>query len=87
MACCAFAFFLVSQILWPLRWIRAHIPLGVRNDAVSWSPEAAAAEPRPSLALASTGALVIAATLMLGSLTQLTPAHAQLCTTHAARGN
>lgn len=85
MACCAIAFFLISQILWPLRWIRARIPFAVRNDAVSWSP--GDATPRSSIAFASTCALVLAAVLMLGSLADLSPAHAQLCTTHVARGH
>jgi hypothetical protein len=84
MACCAIAFFLVSQILWPFRWIRARVPIAIRNDAVGWSPGEAA--PRPSLAFASTGALVLTAALMLGSINELT-AHPQLCSAHVARGN
>jgi hypothetical protein len=84
MACCAIAFFLVSQILWPLRWIRARLPIAIRNDTVSWSPGDAA--PRQSVALASTGALVLTAALMLGSINELT-AHSQLCSAHVARGN
>ncbi|NOT39793.1 MAG: hypothetical protein HOP13_04805 [Alphaproteobacteria bacterium] len=84
MACCAIAFFLISQILWPLRWIAVRIPVAVRNNAVSWSPSDTA--PCPSHAFASTGALVLAATLMLGSIAQA-GAHDPICSTHDARGN
>lgn len=86
MACCAIAFFLISQILWPVRWIQARIPIAVRNDAVAWSPGDTAQAPRPLFAVASTGALVVAAALMFGSLAEAAP-HTQMCSTNDARGN
>lgn len=83
MACCAIAFFLISQILWPVRWIQARIPAVTHNNAAAWSPNET---PRQPHALASTGALVLAAALMVGSLAQATP-HTPLCSTHDDRGN
>ena len=86
MACCAIAFFLISQILWPVRWIRARIPIAVRNNAVAWSPGDTAPAPRALFAAASTGALVVAAALMLGVLAEAST-HTQMCSTHDTRGN
>jgi hypothetical protein len=44
MACCAFAVFLLTQLLVPFRWVHARIfgePRSRPNAAVAWSPEAA----------------------------------------------
>ena len=46
MACCAFAVFLLSQLLLPLRWGRDRLfgaPLATANPSVIWSPTAIAA--------------------------------------------
>ncbi len=46
MACCAFAVFLLSQLLLPLRWVRDRVfgaPIATANASVIWSPAAIAA--------------------------------------------
>jgi hypothetical protein len=46
MACCAFAVYLLSQLLWPLRWLRDRLlgaPAVTASASVAWSPAAAAA--------------------------------------------
>ena len=42
MACCAFAVYLLSQLLFPLHWLRDRlfgVPPAIANVAVTWSPE------------------------------------------------
>lgn len=86
MACCAIAFFLVSQILWPVRWLRAHVFVNVRNRAVDWSPSNSAYEPTPRRALASTVTLVVAAAFMLASFAEAAQ-HSDICSVYDSLGN
>lgn len=83
MACCAFAFFIVSQLLWPVRWLRAQFGVN-RNDVVSWPLADGRTQPQ---ALASTAALLLAtSTLLIATVMQLAP-HEQICTADVARSN
>ena len=65
MACCAFALYLLSQLLLPLRWVRDRLwgePAATGSAAVGWSPAAAvAALPRPRRRLAPLLGLVLLA--------------------------
>jgi hypothetical protein len=48
MACCAFALYLVTQLLLPLRWLRDRLigaPPQVASASVAWSPGKAGAAP------------------------------------------
>ena len=51
MACCAFAVYLLSQLLWPLRWLRDRLfgaPAQTVSASVAWSPNATNATQRRS---------------------------------------
>jgi hypothetical protein len=51
MACCAFAVYLLSQLLWPLRWLRERLfgtSISPVSQAVAWSPNATNAQQRLS---------------------------------------
>lgn len=52
MACCAFALYLLSQLLLPLRWLRDRLfgePPQTASASVAWAPGLAAAAPaRPA---------------------------------------
>jgi hypothetical protein len=44
MACCAFALYLLTQLLQPLRWLRDRLfgaPAAIPSASVAWSPGAA----------------------------------------------
>jgi hypothetical protein len=87
MACCAFAFFIVSQLLWPLRWLRAQFGVS-RNDVVAWSRDGAPmSDPIPARAVASTAALTLAAAALLIATTTALASHEEICATHVARGS
>ena len=43
MACCAFAAFLLTQLLIPVRWAMRHVSGEAPNHSVAWSPALAAA--------------------------------------------
>lgn len=48
MACCAFAIYMLSQLLLPLRWVRDRLfgaPATVASASVAWSPATVAAAP------------------------------------------
>lgn len=83
MACCAFAFFIVSQLLWPVRWLRAQLAVS-GNDVVAWPLVDSRTQPR---AVASTAALLLAtSTLLIATVVQLAP-HEEACTADVARSN
>ncbi len=51
MACCAFAIYLLTQLLWPLRWLRDRLfgaPALTISEAVAWSPNSRNATQRRS---------------------------------------
>ena len=89
MACCAIAFFLVSQLLRPWRWLHTQFAgrHAHQNNAVAWS----LANPHPASqprALASTAALVLlAATLAAVTTIELARATPHPLCTHVDRGN
>jgi hypothetical protein len=89
MACCAFALYLLGQLLFPLRWMRDRLfgpPVATASAAVGWAPTAAPivsiAAPRrwrPALVLLITaefaGAGVVATAAVAAGPVQTTVAH------------
>lgn len=85
MACCAFAVYLFSQLLWPLRWLRDRLfgaPAQIVSASVAWSPNSTNAAQRRSYARWKPAVVVLLVAEVAGlgvaaSAAGLTAAHSE----------
>jgi hypothetical protein len=85
LACCAFAVFLLNQLVLPLRWLAARLPQALRprfaNAAVNWSPDAPAPTPRAAVRR-GLGALIALEALLAALALAAAPQAAELVRRH-----